>query len=63
MEGNMYYIVRDINFARVVKWFTGEDYLVFDDKFNRGEKIYSFKNTDKLKKALTLATEAKRRLN
>lgn len=63
MNNNKYYIVRDINFARVIKWFSKEDYMVFDDKINKGMKIYSFKNTERLRKALTLATEAKRKMD
>lgn len=63
MENKKYYIVRDINFARVIKWFTGEHYMIFDDKKNENEKIYSFENTEKLKRALTLANEAKKKMN
>lgn len=63
MENKKYYIVRDINFARVIKWFCGQDYMVFDDKCNDGRKIYSFENTDKLKQALTLANDAKRKMD
>lgn len=54
-----YYVVKDINFARVLKWICGQGYMVFDSKFFEGEKVYSFENTEKLQEALRIANEIK----
>jgi len=54
-----YFVVRDINFARVLKWICGESYMVFDSRYFEGEKVYSFRKTPKLKQALQIASEIK----
>lgn len=62
MENKKYYVVRDINFARVLKWICGQDYMVFDDKFNEGKKVYSFENTEKFQQALAIAQGIKNKV-
>lgn len=62
MENKKYYIVRDINFARVLKWICGQNYMVFDSKFNKDEKVYSFENTEKFQEALAIAKEIKNKI-
>lgn len=57
-----YYFVNDINFARVLKWICGQNYMIFDDKSNKNEKVYSFENTENLKQALTIAREIKNKV-
>ena len=51
-----YYIINNKNLAICLSVLLGEDFYTFDDKRTgkEGKKCYSFKNTDKFRKVLTL---------
>jgi succinate dehydrogenase/fumarate reductase flavoprotein subunit len=58
-----FYLINSKSLATVINYLTGERYYTYDDKLNEGQKIYSFKNTEKLKQALTKIKELKKDFN
>lgn len=57
-----YYAVKTLDLARAIHFITGEKYLIFDDINDCNRKIYSFKNTEKLRKSLDILNNARRDL-
>lgn len=49
-----YYFCKNKNLAITLSYITKENFYVFDDKYVKGEKIYSFRNTEKLSEAFDL---------
>lgn len=47
-----YYVIRNKALANMLGFLLKEDYYTFDDKFDKNKKIYTFKNTEKLKECL-----------
>lgn len=47
-----YYIINNQNLANALTYLTGVIPFRYDDKYNKGKKIYSFKITEEFKKAL-----------
>lgn len=58
-----YYWITDKYLADCIKYISHENYFTYDDRYNKGEKIYSFKNTFKVKKALEIILNTKQELN
>lgn len=58
-----FYIINSKSLATVINYLTGEKYFTYDDKLNEGKKIYSFRNTEEFKKALTKIKEFKKEFN
>lgn len=56
---NKYYTVKNEHLAKAIAFVTGQRYMVFNDLKNKGEYIYSFENTDKLKDAKQKLNELK----
>ena len=52
-----YYTTKFKNKAITISFLIGEDFMTFQDK--RGGKIYSFKNTDKLRSMIKLIEKIK----
>jgi hypothetical protein len=57
-----YYILKNKSLAVAISYAIGEDYYTYDDRFNEGKKVYSFKNTENFKKALHSITELRKEL-
>lgn len=55
MNNSEYKVVSSKNLAITISYLTSEDFFTYNDKFEQGKKCYSFKNTDKFKKALELS--------
>lgn len=51
---NDFKVIRSKNLAVTVSYISHEDFYTYEDKFEKGKKVYSFKNTDKFQKALDL---------
>lgn len=59
---NKYYTTTYKNLADTIVFLTGCSYMVFDDKRNINNKIYSFRNNDKVLKAVEIANEIKEQI-
>ena len=57
-----YYILNNKALALAISYIIHEDYYTYDDKFNEGRKVYSFKNTEKFKKALDSIIDLRKEL-
>lgn len=57
-----FYVINNKNLAITISTLINEDFLTFDDKRKgrEGNKCYSFKNTDKFKKILTLVNDIRK---
>jgi len=58
-----YYILNNKALALAISYIIHEDYYTYDDKFNEGKKVYSFKNTDNFKRVLTIVTNLRKEFN
>lgn len=58
-----YYILNNKALALAISYIINEDYYTYDNKFEEGKKVYSFKNTDNFKKALTILTNLRKEFN
>ncbi|UYZ34177.1 hypothetical protein OD350_18200 [Clostridium beijerinckii] len=56
-----FYIINNKNLAITISTLLNEDFLTFDDKRKgkEGKKCYSFKNTEKFRKILTLVNNTR----
>lgn len=54
MNKQEYVLIRDQGLATTLSYLTNEKYFIFDDKFEKDKKVYSFVKTEKFKKALEL---------
>lgn len=57
MENNNkeYYFIKDNKaMAMGLAYMLNENFFIFDDRFDKDKKVYSFKNTNKFKVALDL---------
>ena len=57
-----FYIIKNKSLAIAVSYAIGEDFYTYDDRFNKGKKVYSFKNTEKFKKALDSIIDLRKEL-
>lgn len=55
-----YYILNNKALALAISYIIDEDYYTYDNKYEKGKKVYSFKNTDKFQKALTIMTNLRK---
>ena len=55
-----YYILNNKALALAISYIINEDYFTYDNKYEKGKKVYSFKNTDKFQKALTIMTNLRK---
>lgn len=60
---NKYYTVKNELLAKGIAFVTGQRYMIFNDLKNKGEYIYSFENTDKLRDAKQKLNELKESYN
>lgn len=61
--GSKVYIIESKALAIAISYVIGEDFYTYDDRFNKGKKIYSFLKTEKFKKALKIVLDLKEELN
>jgi hypothetical protein len=47
-----FYILTNKSLAIAVSYAIGKDYYTYDDRYNEGKKVYSFRNTEEFQKAL-----------
>ncbi|MBY6838797.1 hypothetical protein [Clostridium botulinum] len=60
---NKYYIVNDKGLAIALSYVINEDFFTYDDKHCKDKKVYSFKYTDKFKRALQLLPNLRKDFN
>lgn len=58
-----YYVVKSLDLAKAILFVTGEIYYIYDDREDRTKKIYSFKKSDRLLKAIELIFKVKEELS
>ncbi|EPB8168461.1 hypothetical protein [Clostridium perfringens] len=51
-----YYVMKNKNMAIAVSFLLGKPFYTFDDRFNKGKKVYSFEDNDKFREILTLVS-------
>lgn len=55
MENKKYYIVKNESMAICLRMLTQSDPYIYDNKFKKGEYVYSFVNDEAFKEALEIA--------
>lgn len=67
MENNIkesnYYVVKSLDLAKSILFVTGESYYIYDDREGRNKKIYIFKKSERLLKAIELIFKVKEELS
>lgn len=58
-----YYIIKDKGLATAISYIINEDFYTYDDRYIKDKKVYSFKYTEKFKKALEILPELRKDLN
>jgi hypothetical protein len=62
-QSKEYYIIKDQGLAKAISYITNEDFYTYDDRYYKDKKVYSFKYTDKFKKALELLPTLRKEFN
>ncbi|MDQ0149231.1 hypothetical protein ACFO6R_06435 [Eubacterium multiforme] len=63
MNDKKFYIIRNKALALAIAYTTGEEFYTYDDKFEAGNKVYSFKYTDRFKVAFDEICNLRDKLN
>ena len=62
-KNNKYLPIRDEYIAKAIAFLTDERFMVFDDLTDKDKKIFSFPNTEKVRRARFELNELKNKLN
>lgn len=57
-----FYVLNNKALAMGISYAINEDYYTYDDRFKEGGKVYSFRNTDKFRKALYMLMDLRKEL-
>ena len=63
MSESKYYVMTNKFMADAISYILGESYYIFNDRFNKGKKVYSFKDDTKFREVLTLVSNARNKYN
>ena len=54
---NKYYIMKNKNMAITISFLLNKPFYTFDDRFEKGKKVYSFEDNEKFREILTLVSK------
>jgi len=57
-----FYVLNNKSLAIAVSYAIGKDYYTYDDRYNEGKKVYSFRNTKEFQRALKTIMELRKEL-
>lgn len=63
MENKKYYVLDNKYMADAISYLLGRRYYIFNDKYNKDKKIYSFKDDMRFREVLTLVYDTRQKYN